>query len=101
MEITSTDLRKLALHIGHCCEKKEWQKLRSLDLKIRQVLEHLKQHPQMAQRLQRDIAQLRTQHSQAIERCDEEKQRIGETLARLHNQREGLQGYDQVERSGL
>ncbi|MDR9826346.1 hypothetical protein [Vibrio sp.] len=100
MEITSTELRKLALHIGHCCDQKEWQKLRTLDLKIRQVLDHLQERPEVAKRLQRDIVLLRAQHTKAVERCDEEKNRIGRTLARLQTEREGVEGYYQVERSG-
>ncbi|CAM4277130.1 hypothetical protein [Vibrio agarivorans] len=100
MEITSTDLRKLALHINHCCEQKEWQKLRTLDLKIRQVLEHLHLNPEKAKRMQRDIITLRTQHSIAVDRCEVEKERIGRTLAKLQSEREGLEGYYQVERSG-
>lgn len=100
MEITSTDLRKLALHITHCCDHKEWQKLRTLDLKIRGVLEHFQLNPEKAKRLQRDITTLRMQHEKAVERCEEEKNRIGRTLAKLQSEREGLEGYYQVERSG-
>ena len=99
MELTSSDLRRLTLHLEHCCDQKEWQKLRVLDLKIRKVLEHLQQKPELAKRLQREIRALRAQHSMAIERCDLEKQRIGRVLARLQSEREVLEDYNAVERN--
>lgn len=98
MEISSALLRKMVIHLDHCCAKKEWQQLRKLDLQIRTVLDTLNSQPELANRLQADLVNLRRHHEVAIERCDEEKKRIGITLARLQNQREGIEGYSQVER---
>ncbi|MCK6263344.1 hypothetical protein KP803_08635 [Vibrio sp. ZSDE26] len=99
MEINSALLRSVNQKLQSICKNKEWKELRSLDLKIRQILTVINEQPRAAQRLKHDLIALKESHSQAIALCDEEKQRIGRVLASLHNQREGASEYSQVERA--
>lgn len=100
MKVNNTQVRQLTLQLNHSYKRKEWQAVRRLDKEIYSMLADLKQQPDVAESLRRDILQLKQVHLAAMTACEMEKAHLGQMLAKFQSQREGVSEYQQVEMAG-
>ncbi|MBC7005630.1 hypothetical protein BIZ37_24025 [Photobacterium sp. BZF1] len=100
MKVNPTQIRQLALQLNQSYKRKEWQAVRKIDKEIYTMLATLKEQPGIAQSLRREILQLKQVHLAAMTACEMEKNHLGQVLAKLQSQREGVSEYQQVELAG-
>lgn len=100
MKVNTTQVRQLTLQLNQSYRRKEWQTVRKIDKEIYTMLAALKQQPDVAESLRREILQLKQVHLAAMTACEMEKAHLGQMLAKFQNQREGVSEYQQVEMAG-
>ncbi|PSW02618.1 hypothetical protein C9J01_29245 [Photobacterium rosenbergii] len=100
MKVNTTQVRQLTLQLNQSYRRKEWQTVRKIDKEIYTMLAALKQQPDIAESLRREILQLKQVHLAAMTACEMEKAHLGQMLAKFQNQREGVSEYQQVEMAG-